>query len=119
MKKLLQILGVILLFSFLVSSCGGDKDSDDKAKNEQKECVDDCKKSCCLGCKATEGKDKTCLDPMTCCEEEESEGECCGGESEDCCSSGEHSHGEKTHSHTDAEEGHSHEDEEVEEESTE
>jgi hypothetical protein len=65
-KKILSILGVVLFaFALTLSSCG-----ESNADKESVECSADCEKSCCLGCKATEG-DKECIKledgTMPCC----------------------------------------------------
>ena len=62
----MSIFSVVLFaFALTLSSCG-----ESNADKSSVECLADCKKSCCLGCKATEG-DKECIKledgTMPCC----------------------------------------------------
>ena len=54
------------MFVFTACNCGaGDAAATDSVE-EVVACADDCKKSCCLGCKATVG-DAVCLADHSCC----------------------------------------------------
>ena len=82
MKKIISIFGVVLFaFALTLSSCG---DTNNDSKKEKVECKADCAKSCCLGCKATDGE-KKCIKledgTMPCCVEKECAADC----DKECC----------------------------------
>ena len=89
MKKIIAIFGVVLFaFALTLSSCG---DTNNDSKKEKVECKDDCAKSCCLGCKATDGE-KKCIKledgTMPCCVEKECAADCdkkCCAAAACCC----------------------------------
>ena len=70
MKKLMYLLVAGTMFVFTACNCGtGDAAATDSVK-EVVACADDCKKACCLGCKATEGEKKCIVlkdGSMPCC----------------------------------------------------
>ena len=81
MKKLINLLGLLLLsltISLSTTACGDKDDKKDDTEVKKKECDADCKKDCC-----------------------DKDNKCCGGTSTECCKSGgSHSHGNgETHDH--------------------
>ena len=68
MKKLMYLFVVATIVTF--TSCGGTATKEAATEKDVVLCGDDCQKSCCLGCKATEGN-KRCIiledGSMPCC----------------------------------------------------
>ena len=90
MKKLIYLFITTVMFVFM--SCGGGETSTQETSIEVVECTDDCQKSCCLGCKATEDH-ATCLADHSCCAAHEDEA----------------TEGDEATEEADAHEGHDHE----------
>ena len=106
MKKLMSIFGVILFaFALTLTSCDSGSEEASNPETEVAACGDECAKSCCLGCKATEGDAKCMVSEdgtMPCCTAKAVDACCCGDETCDGSCHGDaaaEAHGDHGHDH--------------------